>query len=166
MSENPFDKEETGDMVKELFRGLVSVTLKAGPYESPWIVLQPDTPENQLKIFGYELKEGEQPLVALMKQTAEAQASFTRIYDQAKGSQPSARGQYGKPAGANDKPGNSSDLPWGGDTGGSAPAKDEPLPDNKCKHGDRTQISYKGQTGWVCPKPKDSPDRCPSIMVS
>lgn len=145
MSDNPFDETEAPD------KDLVRVTLKADKgYDAPWITVDGSTPSEILGKF-------DDSLVKLMEEAAKAAASFKRFWDAAQRNQPSQPGHYGRPSGAEVPSGN--ELPF-------ADSKDEPVPDNKCKHGDRTLINYKGQSGWVCPQPKDSTDRCPTIMVT
>lgn len=152
MSEDPF--VETGP------RGLVSVTLKAGQYEAPWIVAQPDTIENTLRnIFGYELKQGESPLVALMAQAASAQAAFMRTYVKAKEGKPAEPSTYGKPDGADKS--TATDLPFAdsgvGDTSSSKA--------RTCQHGDRIRAEHNGKVGWLCAtKPKGDPERCATVF--
>lgn len=152
---NPFDESEAPA------KDLVRVTLKADKgYDAPWITVDGSTPAEILGKF-------DDSLVKLMQEAAKAASSFKRFWEAAQRDVPSQPGQYGKPQGAN-TPANG-DLPFADSNNpptsapSTAPAE---LPDNKCKHGDRSLVKYKGQSGWVCPQPKDSTDRCATVMVA
>lgn len=130
--------------------GSVTVTLKGeSGYDAPWLVVKGRTAEDVLKQF-----EGDS-VAKLMKEVAEASASFKRLWTQARNAPVPQPGQYGKPAGA-DKPAND-ELPF---ANSKAPAEDK----TKCGHGARTRVEHGGKVGWICPLTKDNPNRCQTIF--
>jgi len=143
--EDIFDDSPKADVVIE--RDRVSVTLKAGPYEAPWIVLRGKDPADIQAQFDDSLAE-------LMKSVAQAQASFIRLYDAAKGAKVAAKGQAGKPAGAGNKV--EVDIPFAPDDGATSKTT--------CSHGDRTRVEHKGKVGWICVLPQGSDGRCETIF--
>jgi hypothetical protein len=132
--------------------GSVTVTLKgASGYEAPWLVVKGRTAADVLKQF-----EGD-TVAKLMKEVSEANASFGRVWLAARNAPVPQPGQYGKPAGASEKPGASDELPFA-----NSSAKEDP---SICQHGQRTFHEAGGKRGWVCPVPKGEPGRCDTLFV-
>jgi hypothetical protein len=138
MADDPFKVKESG----------VVISLKAGPYEAPWITIHEGNIADALERFGPDLAK-------LMQQTAEAQASFTRMYDKAKNAKIPEPGSYGKPDGA-DQVNTETELPF---ANSKAPEKE-----TTCAHGARTRVEAGGKVGWICSVPKGQPGRCETIF--
>jgi len=125
----------------------VNISLKAGPYESPWITLTAENCVEALDHFG-------EPLARLMRETAQAQASFMREYAKAKNANVPEPGTAGKPAEANTVV--NTDIPFADTTEDQKPT---------CSHGDRKFLEKNGKKGWICPLPNGSPGRCAPVFV-
>ena len=143
MSEDPFlekTEDEKGSFVE--------LTIKGGQYQSHVITVRKPTRE-----------EVESELAACIPTVVGAQASLERaIKEQKASAQPAPAGNYGKPTGA-DTPSSATDLPFA--DSGTNTSSESKVP--TCKHGARTLVEYKGQSGWICSKPKGDPDRCATV---
>lgn len=140
MSEDPFLENTEGPD-----GSFVELTIKGGQYQSHVVTVRKAT-----------LDQVEAQLPDAIKAVVGAQASLELAIKEQK-SQPDVPkpGSYGKPVGADQS--SNTDIPFA-DSVGADQAKAV-----TCKHGDMTLLTYNGQSGWVCVKPKGDPERCASI---
>lgn len=145
MSDDPF-LEKTEDTNGSF----VELKIKGGQYQSHVVTVRKPT-----------LDEVEEQLPSAIKAVVGAQASLeTAIKEQRAATQPAAPGSYGKPQGA-DTPSSATDLPFADAGTNSSTESKAPT----CKHGPRTLVEYKGQSGWICSKPKGDPERCATVAA-
>lgn len=142
MSEDPF-LEETEDANGSF----VELTIKGGQYQSHVVTVRKPS-----------LDEVEAQLPDAIKTVVGAQASLERaIKEQRDQAEPAKPGNYGKPSGADNA--TNTDLPFA--DSGTNTSSESKAP--TCKHGARQLVEYKGQSGWICSKPKGDPDRCATV---
>lgn len=142
MSEDPFD-----ETTEDKDGSFVELTIKGGTYQSHVITVRKPS-----------LADIEAQLPDAIKVVIGAQASLElAIKEQKAKADPPKPGTYGKPAGADTRK-SETDLPFA-DSGTSTTESKVPT----CTHGPRQLIEYKGQSGWVCSKPKGDPERCASV---
>lgn len=131
----------------------ISVTLKAGDYGAPWIVIYGDDPAQVAARLDGVAQAG------LLAKAAETAAEFAGVYNAAAGLGAKATAVEGTQQPAN--PG-----AWGSSSQQQAPAQGQagPGPAPQCQHGSRvykTGRSAKGPwAAWFCPRPKGAPDAC------
>jgi len=142
MSEDPF-----ADTTEEPDGSFLEVTIKGGAYQSHVITARKPN-----------FEELEKALAGLIKTVVGAQASLESAIKASKDFGEAIKSeQYGKPKGASTSV--NTDIPFANSGSSSKSASKAPT----CIHGPRELVEYKGQSGWICVKPKGDPERCVTV---
>lgn len=138
------DEDPFLDKTEDINGSFVELTVKGGQYQSHVVTVRKPT-----------LQEVEDELALAIKTVVGAQASLEKAIRENKPTP--AAGTYGKPAGA-DTP-VTTDLPFANPDSANSSETEAPT----CLHGPREFVTYKGQSAWICSKPKKDPERCPTV---